>query len=89
MPRGVTYDDDFLSSIDRITKKDPEAKTQVLRKIRVIIDNPMSAGRPTANPANCRHVDICRGRLVIFWAYDPRMDIVHFLRFETHKRAFR
>ncbi len=89
MGRSVTYDEGFLPAVEKLTKRDPQSRNQVDRKIAVIIDYPEIIGKRNVNPTDCRHVDICHGQLVIFWDYDPKTDTVHFLKFETHKRSFR
>ncbi|MCI4333606.1 MAG: hypothetical protein L3K01_07820 [Thermoplasmata archaeon] len=89
MGRSVTYDEKFLPAVEKLTRNDPQSRNQVNSKIAVIIDHPESIGRRTVNPADCRHVDVCHGRLVIFWDYDVNSDTVRFLKFETHKRSFR
>jgi hypothetical protein len=85
--RQVAYADGFLECVDDLTEG--ENRKQVKKKLVVIIDYPMSVGRPTTNPTGCRHVDVCRGQLVVLWRYDQTRDTVHFLRFGKHKRVFR
>lgn len=58
------------------------------KKIDAIIRMPEHVGTRTVDPNNCRHVEVCEGRLVIFWAYDNAQDIVRFRAFKTHKDAF-
>lgn len=87
MPRQVAYAEGFDEAVDKLTEG--QNRQQVHKKLVVIIDHPTSIGRPTSNPVNCRHVDVCRGQLVIFWRYDASTDTVHFLKFGRHSKVFR
>jgi hypothetical protein len=88
VPGTVVYDEEFWPDVRKLTGGGANEK-QVRKKVLAIIEHPTRVGAMSVNPTSCRHVDVCHGQLVIFWEYTPATDTVTFLRFATHKKAFR
>lgn len=87
MPVTVEYAPDFLEDLEK-KPRDPVCTKQAKKKIKAIMKRPETIGKQTVRPRYCRHVDVCNGRLVIFWEYSNNTDTVRFLAFKTHKDAF-
>ena len=87
MSREVVYAPGFEEDVERLPRN-PVCTKQARKKIAAIIRMPDRIGKQTVTPSNTRHVEVCSGFYVIFWKYDPASDIVEFLVFESHKKAF-
>jgi len=82
----VVISDDFRADVSRLAERNPNLRRGLKKKIRVIVENPLTIGKRSKSPANTRHVHVM-SRWVIFWKVEG--EFVTLLRCGRHDEFFR
>lgn len=87
MPYTIHLDTALEATLDKLKKKDKPIYQRVIRKIIEIGKNP-ELGKPLRNVLKGkRRVHV--GSFVLFYSIDKKNEIVTFLEFEHHDKAYR
>ncbi len=87
MPYIIQLDTALETTLDKLKKKDKSLYQRVIHKIIEISKNP-ELGKPLRNVLKGkRRVHV--GSFVLFYSIDNKNEIVTFLEFEHHDKAYR
>lgn len=86
MPYKIQLDNALETTLDKLKKKDKSLYKRVIHKIIEISKNP-ELGKPLCNVLKGkRRVHV--GSFVLFYSIDNKNEIVTFLEFEHHDKAY-
>ncbi|KCZ70962.1 addiction module toxin, RelE/StbE family [Candidatus Methanoperedens nitroreducens] len=87
MPYTIQLDTALETKLDKLKKKDNSLYQRVIHKIIEISKNP-ELGKPLRNVLKGKR-RIHVGSFVLFYSIDKENEIVTFLEFEHHDKAYR